>query len=56
MDKYKLLEKLTNSKGYDIALFSTFNFDIKFFDRAISRPLIDKGIKIILLSKGLSND
>lgn len=47
MDKYKLLEKLTNSKGYDIALFSTFNFDIKFFDRAISRPLIDKGIKKI---------
>lgn len=47
MDKFKLLDQLSNSKGYDIALFTTFNFDIAFFDRAIARPLIDKGIKKI---------
>ena len=45
--KYKLLEEVARCSGYDIALMTTFNFDIKFFERAILNPLYARGLKKI---------
>lgn len=47
MDEFKIIDQLNNSKGYDIALFTTFNFDIRYFDRAIVRALENFGVKKI---------
>ncbi len=45
--KYNLLEEISHCSGYDIALMTTFNFDIKFFERAILNPLYARGLKKI---------
>ncbi len=45
--KYKLLEEVARCSGYDIALMTTFNFDIKYFERAILNPLYARGLKKI---------
>lgn len=42
-----ILEELTSDSGYEIALFTTFNFEINFFNKAIVSNLFDKGIKKI---------
>ncbi len=45
--KYKLIDEVAHCSGYDIALMTTFNFDIKFFERAILNPLYARGLKKI---------
>ena len=45
--KKSILEILDHSKGYDMALFSTFNFEIEFFERAILSRLIKNNIRQI---------
>lgn len=45
MEECKIIEELNKSKGYDIALLTTFNFDTVYFERAVFRVLNDNGIK-----------
>ena len=45
MEERKILDELNASKGYDIALLTTFNFDTVYFERAVFRVLNDNGIK-----------
>ena len=45
--KISVLDILDQSKGYDTALFSTFNFDIGFFEKAILSRLFKNSIKRI---------
>lgn len=44
MERINLLELLRKSKGYDMALFTTFNFELSFFERSILNKLFDNGI------------
>lgn len=45
----RILDEISNSKGYSIALLTTFNFEISYFERAILNALYDKNIKNIEL-------
>lgn len=45
--KYNLVEELSHCSGYDYALMTTYNFDIKFFERMILNPLYARGLKKI---------
>lgn len=45
----RILDEISNSRGYSIALLTTFNFEISYFERAILSALYDKGIKNIEL-------
>ena len=45
--KYSLLDELSHCSGYDYALMTTFNFDIKFFERAILSQFYARGLKKI---------
>ncbi len=45
----RILDEISNSKGYSIALLTTFNFEISYFERAVLNTLYDKGIKNIEL-------
>lgn len=45
MEECKIIEELNKSKGYDIALLTTFNFDTVYFERAVFRVLNNNGIK-----------
>ena len=45
MDSLKILGILENSKGYDTALMSTFNFEVAFFEKAILSRLVGNNIK-----------
>ena len=47
MDQTKILDILEDSKGYDAALMTTFNFDVDFFEKAILGRLIRNSIKRI---------
>ncbi len=47
MSKNSILECIQKSKGYDIALFTTFNFEIAFFERFIKNALFSNRIKKI---------
>ena len=54
----KILTEIENSKGYNIALLTTFNFDINFFERKILSTLIDNEVRKIELfvdSNGLNS-
>lgn len=46
-NRYSLIDELTRCSGYDIALMTTFNFDIEYFERAILNPLYARGLKKI---------
>ena len=48
-ERTRLIEEITKSKGYSIALFTTFNFEIEFFERAILGRLYDNGIRKVSL-------
>lgn len=63
----KILEEISNSNGYSIALLTTFNFEINYFERAILNSLYEKNIRNIdlfvdakelekALSENLDND
>lgn len=45
----RIIDEISNSKGYSIALLTTFNFEINYFERAILNALYDKNIKNIEL-------
>ena len=45
----RILDEISNSRGYSIALLTTFNFEISYFERTILSALYDKGIKNIEL-------
>lgn len=47
MSKNSILESIQKSKGYDIALFTTFNFEISFFERFIKNALFSNKTKKI---------
>ena len=48
-ERTRLIEEIIKSKGYSIALFTTFNFEIEFFERAILGRLYDNGIRKVSL-------
>ncbi len=45
----KIIDVFSNTKTYDIALMTTFNFDIGFFERAILNRLYENNVKKISL-------
>ena len=45
----RILDEISNSKGYSIALLTTFNFEISYFERTILNSLYDKNIRNIEL-------
>ena len=45
----RIVDEISNSIGYSIALLTTFNFEIDYFERAILNVLYDKNIKNIEL-------
>ncbi|MCR5307419.1 MAG: hypothetical protein K6E24_00235 [bacterium] len=49
MNRINILDELRKSKKYDIALFTTFNFEISFFERNILRKLLDNSVKKVSL-------
>lgn len=44
-----VLNMLDQSKGYDIALLTTFNLDVDFFEKAVLNRLLKNGVKDITL-------
>lgn len=49
VDKFNILEELNKSKNYEIALMTTFNFDISFFEKSILNLLYNNNINKISL-------
>ena len=45
----KILSEIEKSRGYEIALITTFNFDISFFERKMLNSLMDNDVKKIEL-------
>ena len=45
----RILDEISNSKGYSIALLTTFNFEISYFERAILNSLYAVNIRNIEL-------
>ena len=45
----KIVDEIKESKGYSIALFTTFNFEINYFERVILNTLYDNEVKKIEL-------
>ena len=48
-DRKSILEYIANSSGYDIALMTTFNFEIPYFERAVLYQLTAHNVKTISL-------
>lgn len=48
-ERTRLIEEIIKSKGYSIALLTTFNFEIEFFERAILGRLYENGIRKVSL-------
>ena len=47
--KYSILDELAKCSGYDMALMTTFNFEIGFFERAVLNRLFAKDVKTVSL-------
>ena len=45
----RIVDEISNSTGYSIALLTTYNFEISYFERAVLNALYDKNIKNIEL-------
>lgn len=45
----RIIDEISNSKGYSIALLTTFNFEISYFERTILNTLYDKNIRNVEL-------
>ena len=43
--RHSILEELKRSKGYDIALLTTFNYEISFFERTILNTLLGNEVR-----------
>ena len=48
-DKNTILGELASSKGYDVALFTTYNFEVNFFEQQVLALLAANGTKIVNL-------
>ena len=49
-DRLKLLDEITRSiKGYTIAVFTSFNFEVEFFERTFLGRLFDGGVRKVSL-------
>lgn len=48
-DRTRIIEEITKSRDYKVALFTTFNFEIDYFERAILNRLFDNGVRKISL-------
>lgn len=48
-ERLRILEEIVKSYDYKIALFSSFNFEIGYFERAILNKLFDNGIRKVSL-------
>ena len=48
-EKYSILDELAKCSGYDIALMTTFNFEIGFFERAVLNRFMVKDVKTVSL-------
>lgn len=48
-DRIRIIDEIVKGRDYRIALFSTFNFEIDYFERAILSRLFDNGIRKISL-------
>jgi len=48
-DKHTILGELAESKGYEVALFTTFNFEVRFFEQQVFPLLAGNEIKIVNL-------
>ncbi len=46
-NEYNILTELSRSSGFDMALMTTFNFEIPFFERAILNPLLANNVRKI---------
>lgn len=47
--RYSILDELAKCAGYDIALMTTFNFEVGFFERAVLNRLYAKDVKTVSL-------
>lgn len=45
--RYSIIEAITKAQGFDIALMTTFNFDIDYFERVIVSQLYEKNVRKI---------
>lgn len=45
----RILDVFSNTKNYDIALMTTFNFDVSFFERSILNRLYENNVKKVSL-------
>lgn len=48
-NRYSILDELSKCSGYDIALMTTFNFELGFFERALLNRLYSKDVRKISL-------
>ena len=48
-DRVRIIDEIIKNKDYKIALISTFNFEIGYFERAILNRLFDNGVRKISL-------
>lgn len=48
-DRKRVLDEITKYRDYKVALFSSFNFEIEYFERAILSKLYDNGIRKVSL-------
>ena len=46
-ERRSIKDILVKSNGYDIALLTTYNFDVRFFERTILNPLIANNIRTV---------
>lgn len=46
-ERKSIKDILVKSSGYDIALLTTFNYDVRFFERAILNPLVSNNIRTV---------
>lgn len=49
MQTIRALEEITNNSGYDMALTTTFNIDVDFFEKSIVGKLLENGTRKIAL-------
>ena len=49
MERLNILDVIKKSRKYDIALLTSYNFEISFFERSILNKFYDNGIRRVSL-------
>ena len=49
MERLNILDVIKKSRKYDIALLTSFNFEISFFERSVLNKFYDNGIRRVSL-------